>query len=741
MSRWRSRSWCSPWRSTRLRARRCAGRSTRRSGSAPAPIDCSRGPATARAGPTAATAIATTPPPNPFGDAAGKVQYVTPQGTILSAERVRRRAARRRAGQGARRERGRQLLQRRPRAGRAPARARGRARQSRARADRAAAHRGRRRAAAAALRRDRRGRRRHPAGGRHRLGRRARGARARLALHAPHRGADRQSRPLAAARRSRARTSWRAWRAASTRRSTRSSNRPRRSGTSWPTRATSCARRSPACAPTSRCCEDADRLPEEERASLRADIIAELDELTALVGDVVELARGSKPSDVVDDVRIDQIVRALVERAERRAGDGVVFHATLQPTVVSGEPERISRAISNLLGNATKWSPPDGAIEIALADGTLSIRDHGPGFDEADLPHVFDRFYRADNARGMPGSGPRPGDRAPGGRGARRLGDRGERARRRGAAAGRVRAVGRRQRRRGPSQVAAARPAARAGARAAGIARRRDRASRRRPARHGAVGDDRVAPLVQRDQLGQQLGAVAVGVAADRVDAQVRASGGSSPLPGRRRDRQQRLVRARRADARAMVRDLVGEDGERALDEPRRAVRMRARAAVGHLRRKARESRHRRGRAGVAGRRASAARRRSRAARRRRGRTGRRSRGPGSRRCARSRAGRSSPAGARRSRARPARRRAAAGPPPRAGRRARRRPAPRCRSSRRSGRPGPARRSRRRRRAGPAAACPKASSVMPWRATAPLTVTSSEPGSSRLPSSRNQPAP
>jgi two-component system sensor histidine kinase MprB len=151
--------------------------------------------------------------------------------------------------------------------------------------------------------------------------------------------------------------------------------------------------------------EDADQLPEEDRASLRADIIAELDELTALVGDVVELARGAKPSDVVDDVRIDQIVRQLVERAERRGGDAVVFRSTLEPTVVSGEPERISRAISNLLGNAHKWSPPGGLIEIALKDGAVSVRDHGPGFAEADLPHVFDRFYRADNARGMPGSG------------------------------------------------------------------------------------------------------------------------------------------------------------------------------------------------------------------------------------------------------------------------------------------------------------------------------------------------
>ena len=151
--------------------------------------------------------------------------------------------------------------------------------------------------------------------------------------------------------------------------------------------------------------QDADLLPEADRESLRADIIAELDELTALVGDVVELARGAKPSDVVDDVRIDQIVRALVERAERRAGDGVVFRSHLQATVVSGEPERISRAVSNLLGNAYKWSPPGGVIEIDLADGVLAIRDHGPGFDEADLPHVFDRFYRADSARGMPGSG------------------------------------------------------------------------------------------------------------------------------------------------------------------------------------------------------------------------------------------------------------------------------------------------------------------------------------------------
>jgi two-component system sensor histidine kinase MprB len=151
--------------------------------------------------------------------------------------------------------------------------------------------------------------------------------------------------------------------------------------------------------------EHADRLPEHERAALRADIIAELDELTALVSDVVELARGSKPARVLDDVRLDQIVEAAVARARARAVDPAEFRLTLEPTVVRGEPDRIERAVSNLLVNAMKWSPPGGVIELELRDGTLSVRDHGAGFDPADLRHVFERFFRADRARGMPGSG------------------------------------------------------------------------------------------------------------------------------------------------------------------------------------------------------------------------------------------------------------------------------------------------------------------------------------------------
>ena len=151
--------------------------------------------------------------------------------------------------------------------------------------------------------------------------------------------------------------------------------------------------------------EHAERLPAAELGSLRADILQELDELTSLVADIVELARGAKPGELVDDVRVDEIVEQVAARARARAPDGVTLDVATEPTLVRGEPERIQRAISNLVDNALKWSPQGGRVEIELADGDLSVRDHGPGFAEADLPHVFERFYRADSARALPGSG------------------------------------------------------------------------------------------------------------------------------------------------------------------------------------------------------------------------------------------------------------------------------------------------------------------------------------------------
>jgi two-component system sensor histidine kinase MprB len=151
--------------------------------------------------------------------------------------------------------------------------------------------------------------------------------------------------------------------------------------------------------------EHADRLPEHERASLRADIVGELDELTSLVADIVELARGAKPGQALDDVRLDEIVEDVVSRARTRDSNGVALELSTERTLIRGEPERIQRAVSNLVDNALKWSPDGSRVEISVSGGGISVRDHGPGFAEADLPHVFQRFYRAGDARALPGSG------------------------------------------------------------------------------------------------------------------------------------------------------------------------------------------------------------------------------------------------------------------------------------------------------------------------------------------------
>jgi two-component system sensor histidine kinase MprB len=148
---------------------------------------------------------------------------------------------------------------------------------------------------------------------------------------------------------------------------------------------------------------EAERLPPAEQEALRSDILAELDDLTALVGDVVELARGAQPPATFDDVRLDEVVESAVQSARRR-GD-VRFELGLEPTVVTGPADRIGRAVSNLIDNARKWSSDGGLVEVGLHGGVLSVRDHGPGFQEADLPFVFDRFYRAEHARGQSGSG------------------------------------------------------------------------------------------------------------------------------------------------------------------------------------------------------------------------------------------------------------------------------------------------------------------------------------------------
>jgi len=118
----------------------------------------------------------------------------------------------------------------------------------------------------------------------------------------------------------------------------------------------------------------------------------------------MELARGAAPSDQREPVELDVLVREAVERANRRM-PGLRFELDLQPTVIDAAAEQVARAVGNVIDNARKWSPPDATIAVRLHDGTLSVRDSGPGFHDQDLEHVFNRFYRADDARRLPGSG------------------------------------------------------------------------------------------------------------------------------------------------------------------------------------------------------------------------------------------------------------------------------------------------------------------------------------------------
>lgn len=142
----------------------------------------------------------------------------------------------------------------------------------------------------------------------------------------------------------------------------------------------------------------------EERRALLGDVIAQVDEMTGLVGDLVDLARGDEPSSEYADVRLDQIVERVVDKA-RTHYPTLAFTLDGEPSTVLAVGTRVERAVANLVDNAGKWSPPGGSIEVSARQGEVRVRDHGPGVAPEDLPFIFDRFYRATNARGLPGSG------------------------------------------------------------------------------------------------------------------------------------------------------------------------------------------------------------------------------------------------------------------------------------------------------------------------------------------------
>jgi two-component system sensor histidine kinase MprB len=145
-------------------------------------------------------------------------------------------------------------------------------------------------------------------------------------------------------------------------------------------------------------------MPAEERVQLRADLLSQLRELTALVGDLVELARERPPESDLEELDLASLVASCVERVRSRGSD-VRFELSLEASPVRADRARLERAVNNLLDNARKWSPPGTAVEVEVRQGELIVRDEGPGIAEADRPYVFDRFYRSAESRRLPGSG------------------------------------------------------------------------------------------------------------------------------------------------------------------------------------------------------------------------------------------------------------------------------------------------------------------------------------------------
>ncbi|MFH8339764.1 ATP-binding protein [Streptomyces sp. AM6-12] len=146
-------------------------------------------------------------------------------------------------------------------------------------------------------------------------------------------------------------------------------------------------------------------LPPEDRKALLSSVTAQVTELASLIGDLQELSRpqgqGGEQTQITS---FQDIVEAALRRARLR-GPELTITADLEPWYVYGEPSALERAVVNILDNAVKFSPEGGTIEVRLTGGVLTVRDHGPGVPEDELPHVFDRFWRSPGARALPGSG------------------------------------------------------------------------------------------------------------------------------------------------------------------------------------------------------------------------------------------------------------------------------------------------------------------------------------------------
>jgi two-component system sensor histidine kinase MprB len=150
-------------------------------------------------------------------------------------------------------------------------------------------------------------------------------------------------------------------------------------------------------------------IPEEEMTGLRSDVIAQIEELSTLVGDLVDLTRDDAGVPIHEPVLLSDVIDRSLERVRRRRND-IEFDVATTGWQVNGDEAGLSRAVLNLLDNAAKWSPPGGRVGVWLAQvdpfhAELVVSDQGPGIAPAERQLVFERFYRSTSARAMSGSG------------------------------------------------------------------------------------------------------------------------------------------------------------------------------------------------------------------------------------------------------------------------------------------------------------------------------------------------
>ena len=141
-----------------------------------------------------------------------------------------------------------------------------------------------------------------------------------------------------------------------------------------------------------------------ERQQLLGDLVTQMERMTTLVGDLIEVAREEETPMPFEELQLEEIVHEVVDDMSFRYPK-VHFNVSSSPSSIKGVKVRVARAITNLLDNAAKYSPPGATVDVAVANGEISVRDHGPGVAAEDATRVFDRFWRSNDARHLPGSG------------------------------------------------------------------------------------------------------------------------------------------------------------------------------------------------------------------------------------------------------------------------------------------------------------------------------------------------